>query len=164
MNATRAVLGMCHVVHAHVVTLCFRLQKGSGAAAETPAAGVFNRGAVQLAAEVTGALSHPSPTVSPMRAHDLLCFHPSLPAPAATTDRVSAASPAVPLPYLFPFASPRAHDPRFGTADNPIEVPSLLPERIIGVTDPLDDTLVIWSIVREGEPPRQLVRGVGGQG
>lgn len=52
-----------------------------------------------------------------------------------------------------------AHDPRFGTADNPIEVPSLLPERIIGVTDPLDDTLVIWSIVREGEPPRQLVEG-----
>lgn len=32
-------------------------------------------------------------------------------------------------------------------------------ERIIGVTDPEDDTLVIWGIIREGEPPRQLVAG-----
>lgn len=35
-------------------------------------------------------------------------------------------------------------------------VPSLLAERIIGVTDPQDDTLVIWGIVREGEPPKQV--------
>jgi cytochrome c oxidase subunit 5b len=27
------------------------------------------------------------------------------------------------------------------------------------VTDPEDDTLVIWGIVREGEPPKQLVAG-----
>ncbi|KAI8474606.1 MAG: hypothetical protein J3K34DRAFT_407573 [Monoraphidium minutum] len=52
-----------------------------------------------------------------------------------------------------------AHEPRFGTEDNPIIVPSLLAERIIGVTDPHDDTLVIWGIVREGEPPKQLVAG-----
>lgn len=32
-------------------------------------------------------------------------------------------------------------------------------ERIIGVTDPDDDTLVIWGIIREGEPPKQLVAG-----
>lgn len=32
-------------------------------------------------------------------------------------------------------------------------------ERIIGVTDPEDDTLVIWGIIREGEPPKQLVAG-----
>lgn len=38
-------------------------------------------------------------------------------------------------------------------------MPSLLPERIIGVTDPHDDTLVVWGIVREGEPPKQLVAG-----
>lgn len=38
-------------------------------------------------------------------------------------------------------------------------VPSLLPERIIGVTDPEDDTLVIWGIVREGEPPKQVRLG-----
>jgi hypothetical protein len=55
-------------------------------------------------------------------------------------------------------APPRAHEPRFGTADNPIVVPSLLPERIIGVTDPEDDTLVIWGIIREGEPPKQVSR------
>jgi cytochrome c oxidase subunit 5b len=55
--------------------------------------------------------------------------------------------------------TPRAHEPRFGTEDNPIVVPSLLPERIIGVTDPEDDTLVIWGIVREGDPPKQLVAG-----
>lgn len=52
-----------------------------------------------------------------------------------------------------------AYEPRFGTEDNPIVVPSLLAERIIGVTDPHDDTLVIWGIVREGEPPKQLVAG-----
>ncbi len=32
-------------------------------------------------------------------------------------------------------------------------------ERIIGVTDPEDDTLVIWGIIRDGEPPKQLVAG-----
>lgn len=52
-----------------------------------------------------------------------------------------------------------AYEPRFGTEDNPIQVPALLSERIIGVTDPDDDTLVIWGIVREGEPPKQLVAG-----
>jgi len=52
-----------------------------------------------------------------------------------------------------------AYEPRFGTDDNPIAVPSLLSERIIGVTDPEDDTLVIWGIIREGEPPKQLVAG-----
>lgn len=43
----------------------------------------------------------------------------------------------------------RAYEPRFGTEDNPIQVPALLSERIIGVTDPEDDTLVIWGIIRE---------------
>lgn len=52
-----------------------------------------------------------------------------------------------------------AYEPRFGTEDSPIMVPSLLSERIIGVTDPEDDTLVIWGIIREGEPPKQLVAG-----
>uniref|UniRef100_A0A383VS76 Uncharacterized protein n=1 Tax=Tetradesmus obliquus TaxID=3088 RepID=A0A383VS76_TETOB len=52
-----------------------------------------------------------------------------------------------------------AYEPRFGTADNPIQVPALLGERIIGVTDPEDDTLVIWGVIREGEPPKQLVAG-----
>ncbi|WIA14896.1 hypothetical protein OEZ85_001612 [Tetradesmus obliquus] len=52
-----------------------------------------------------------------------------------------------------------AYEPRFGTADNPIQVPALLGERIIGVTDPEDDTLVIWGVIREGEQPKQLVAG-----
>lgn len=52
-----------------------------------------------------------------------------------------------------------AYEPRFGTEDKPIIVPSSEPERIIGVTDPDDDTLVIWGIIREGDPPRQLVTG-----
>jgi hypothetical protein len=52
-----------------------------------------------------------------------------------------------------------AYEPRFGTVENPIQVPALLSERIIGVTDPEDDTLVIWGIIREGEPPKQLVAG-----
>lgn len=52
-----------------------------------------------------------------------------------------------------------AYEPRFGTETDPIVVPALLSERIIGVTDPDDDTLVIWGVVREGEPPKQLVPG-----
>eukprot|EP00775_Hariotina_reticulata_P006909 gene6909-7125_t len=52
-----------------------------------------------------------------------------------------------------------AYEPRFGTEDNPIQVPALLNERIIGVTDPEDDTLVIWGVIRDGEPPKQLVAG-----
>jgi cytochrome c oxidase subunit 5b len=52
-----------------------------------------------------------------------------------------------------------AYEPRFGTESDPIVVPALLSERIIGVTDPDDDTLVVWGVVREGEPPKQLVPG-----
>lgn len=52
-----------------------------------------------------------------------------------------------------------AYEDRFGTAEAPIVVPSVEAERIIGVTDPEDDTLVIWGILRENDPPRQLVEG-----
>lgn len=52
-----------------------------------------------------------------------------------------------------------AHEPRFGTVDSPIVVPSIEPERIIGVTDPDDDTLVIWGILCKDDPPKQLVEG-----
>ncbi len=54
---------------------------------------------------------------------------------------------------------PRAYEPRFGTVESPIKVPSLMDERIMGVTDPEDDTLVIWGIIRANEPPKQLVAG-----
>ncbi|KXZ49456.1 hypothetical protein GPECTOR_21g682 [Gonium pectorale] len=49
------------------------------------------------------------------------------------------------------------YEDKFGTEDDPIVVPSLEPERIIGVTDPEDDTLVVWGILKEGEPPRQFI-------
>jgi len=49
------------------------------------------------------------------------------------------------------------YEDRFGNEDSPILVPSLEAERIIGVTDPEDDNLVVWGILREGEPPRQLI-------
>lgn len=49
------------------------------------------------------------------------------------------------------------YEDRFGTPDDPIVVPSLEPERVIGCTDPEDDNLVIWGILREGEPPKQFV-------
>lgn len=52
-----------------------------------------------------------------------------------------------------------AYEDRFGTAESPIVVPSVERDRIIGVTDPEDDGLVIWGILTEGDPPRQLVEG-----
>lgn len=49
------------------------------------------------------------------------------------------------------------YEDKFGVEEDPIVVPSLEPERIIGVTDPEDETLVVWGILKEGEPPRQFV-------
>lgn len=50
------------------------------------------------------------------------------------------------------------YEDRFGTSDDPVVVPSLEPERVMGCTDPDDDNLVIWGILREGEPPKQFVQ------
>lgn len=49
------------------------------------------------------------------------------------------------------------YEDRFGTEESPIVVPSLEAERIIGVTDPEDDNLVVWGILRENEAPRQFI-------
>lgn len=49
------------------------------------------------------------------------------------------------------------YEDRFGTEENPIFVPCLESERIIGVTDPEDDNLVVWGILRESEGPRQFI-------
>lgn len=46
-----------------------------------------------------------------------------------------------------------------GTPERPVEVTSVFSERIVGVTDPHDDSEVIWGLIKEGEPPRQLVPG-----
>ena len=51
------------------------------------------------------------------------------------------------------------YEDRFGTETDPVVVPSLEPERIIGVTDPDDENLVVWGIVRENDPPRQFIEG-----
>ncbi|CAD7701359.1 unnamed protein product [Ostreobium quekettii] len=45
----------------------------------------------------------------------------------------------------------------FGTIDNPVQVTSFNTERIVGVPDPDDDSIVVWGIVKENEPPKQLV-------
>ncbi|KAG1661593.1 hypothetical protein FOA52_000768 [Chlamydomonas sp. UWO 241] len=51
------------------------------------------------------------------------------------------------------------YEDRFGTEDDPVIVPSLEPERIIGVTDPDDDNLVVWGVLRDNDPPRQFIEG-----
>jgi len=51
------------------------------------------------------------------------------------------------------------YEDRFGTEDDPVIVPSLEPERIIGVTDPDDENLVVWGILKVDEPPRQFIEG-----
>lgn len=43
--------------------------------------------------------------------------------------------------------------------DKPVEVTSFSTERIVGVPDPDDDSIVVWGIIKENEPPKQLVEG-----
>lgn len=45
----------------------------------------------------------------------------------------------------------------WGTEDNPVEVTSSLHERIVGVPDPYDDSIIWWGTVEEGQPPKQIV-------
>lgn len=40
-----------------------------------------------------------------------------------------------------------------------MEVTSEFEERIVGVPDPDDDSLVWWGVIKEGEPPKQIVEG-----
>lgn len=51
------------------------------------------------------------------------------------------------------------YEDRFGSELQPINVPSLEDERIIGVTDPEDESLIVWGILKAGEPPRQFIEG-----
>lgn len=51
------------------------------------------------------------------------------------------------------------YEDKFGTEDDPIVVPCSEPSRVIGVTDPDDDTLMIWGVLNAGDPPRQFVEG-----
>ncbi|KAL6782207.1 COX4 [Auxenochlorella protothecoides x Auxenochlorella symbiontica] len=50
-------------------------------------------------------------------------------------------------------------DAPFGTETNPVEVTSEFSERIVGVADPDDDSLVWWGTVEEGQPPKQIIEG-----
>lgn len=45
----------------------------------------------------------------------------------------------------------------WGTEDNPVEVTSSLHERIVGVPDPYDDSIIWWGTIEEGQPPKQIV-------
>jgi len=47
-------------------------------------------------------------------------------------------------------------DAPFGTAENPTEVTSEFDNRVVGVPDPDDDSLVWWGIIEEGSPPKQV--------
>lgn len=46
-----------------------------------------------------------------------------------------------------------------GTEENPVEVTSAFAERIVGVTDPDDESLIWWGIIEEGQPPKQIIEG-----
>lgn len=59
----------------------------------------------------------------------------------------------------WPWVLRRLYEDRFGTEADPVIVPSVEEERIIGVTDPDDDNLVVWGILRDGEGPRQFIEG-----
>lgn len=47
-------------------------------------------------------------------------------------------------------------DAPFGTAENPVEVPSEFDHRVVGVPDPDDDSLVWWGIIEDGKPAKQV--------
>ena len=47
-------------------------------------------------------------------------------------------------------------DAPFGTEDKPVEVTSSFSERIVGVPDPYDDSIVWWGNIHEGDPPKQV--------
>lgn len=43
-----------------------------------------------------------------------------------------------------------------GTRDNPVQVTSSLASRIVGATDPDDDSIIHWGLVEEGKGPVQI--------
>ena len=50
-------------------------------------------------------------------------------------------------------------DAPWGTAEAPVVVTSSFSERVVGVPDSYDDSIVWWGTIKEGEGPRQLVEG-----
>lgn len=47
-------------------------------------------------------------------------------------------------------------DTPFGTLENPVQVTSSLPSRIVGATDAMDDSIIHWGLVEEGKGPVQI--------
>ena len=73
---------------------------------------------------------------------------------AATTARAGTppSSPATCVP------SP-AHLPTPLFLPSSRQVTSAFAERVVGVPDPADDSIIWWGTIKEGEPPRQIVEG-----
>ena len=46
-----------------------------------------------------------------------------------------------------------------GTPDDPVVVTSAFHERVVGVPDPEDDCVVVWSLIKSDEPPKQIIPG-----
>lgn len=46
-----------------------------------------------------------------------------------------------------------------GTPEDPVVVTSAFHERVVGVPDPEDDCLVVWSLIKSDEPPKQIIPG-----
>jgi hypothetical protein len=46
-----------------------------------------------------------------------------------------------------------------GTPEDPVVVTSAFTERVVGVPDPEDDCLVVWSLIKANEPPKQIIPG-----
>ena len=48
-------------------------------------------------------------------------------------------------------------DAPFGTEDKPVQVTSSFSERVVGVPDPYDDSIIWWGRIEEGQPPKQII-------
>ena len=48
-------------------------------------------------------------------------------------------------------------DSPWGTETNPVEVTSHFGQRVVGVPDPYDDSIVWWDTIHAGQPPKQII-------
>ncbi|KAK9836813.1 hypothetical protein WJX74_008649 [Apatococcus lobatus] len=48
-------------------------------------------------------------------------------------------------------------DAPWGTETNPVEVTSHFSQRVVGVPDPYDDSIVWWDTIHAGQPPKQII-------
>lgn len=50
-------------------------------------------------------------------------------------------------------------DAPFGTEDKPVQVTSSFTERVVGVPDPYDDSIIWWGKIEADQPPKQIIEG-----